>query len=244
MHQISTRFDYYIELLEYLSRTTATAERPTHLVVCTSREDFHQQITRQILRQSVSATTHIAAEPNAIPSPSEDNVHNAKFLAHPLLIPTLQLLAVSQHIRLTYCPSIPTLRAVLSATAFEKRLETAQRPCVYIVDMLALHHSTSEFTLQGLSRTLAAAVSAAHNAGADLTLVECRDVQDPSHPDRGSRLWDRQIPLLSGSVKIGLEGSRWSGRALTIKKIASRWFEFESVMRGQVEQEADMPNHS
>ena len=104
-----------------------------------------------------------------------------------------------------------------------------------VLDMLALHHGTLEFTLQGLSRTLATAVSAAHRSHSDLTVIECQDIHDPTNPNRGTRLWDAQVPLLSGSVKIRLEGSRWAGRAMTIRKIASRWFTFEKIKRAKCE---------
>ena len=51
-------------------------------------------------------------------------------------------------------------------------------------------------------------------------------MNDPTNPNRGSRLWDAQVPLLSASVKLGQDGSRWGGRATSIRRIAARWFTF------------------
>lgn len=61
----------------------------------------------------------------------------------------------------------------------------------------------------------------------DLRLVECKNFHDLDDPNRGYSLWDTQVPLLSGSVRLGGNGADWAGRAISVKMIASRWFEFE-----------------
>jgi hypothetical protein len=229
MNLVSTRHNYYIELLEELTRGTQC--KSTTLVVCLPRADFLQHIVLQVQRQSESATEE-TTEPH--PDGPEQESH-----AHPFMTPTLRLIAASRGVNLIYCPTIPVLRAWLSTHTTASALQTTADSHLIIVDALALHHGTSEFTLQGISRTLAAAVSAAHGTRSRLTLIECKDIQDPSNPDRGHRLWDQQLPLLNGSVKIGLERSRWAGQSLTIRKIASRWFSFESVQSDQERANAD-----
>lgn len=220
----STKYDYYIDLLEELTgkqRCTAT-----NVVVCLPRTDFLRQAAIQARHQSDDATER-PAEPQSA-RPQAPAGQESESLKCSFLTPTLRLLAASRAISLTYCPTIPTLRAWLSTYSARRDMQDADAPHLVIVDLLALHHGTSEFTLQGLSRTLAAAVSAAQATRSHLTLTECKDVRDPSNPDRGARLWDRELPLLSASVKIGQEGSRWVGRSVTVRKIAARWFTFES----------------
>jgi hypothetical protein len=97
-----------------------------------------------------------------------------------------------------------------------------------IFKLIQLHHSTSEFSAQGLSRTLACVVSAAARSNVThLRLVECNDLRDPSNPHGGARIWNEQVPLLSWSVRIGGEGASWAGRAISVRHIAARWFKFE-----------------
>jgi hypothetical protein len=218
MHLISTRHDYYIDLLEDLTRGPRC--EPTNLVICMSRIDFLRHLVLQVQHQSEAATEALT-EPH-----SDDNGHKSH--GHPFMTSALRLIAASRLINLVYCPTIPVLRAWLSTCTIEPGPSSADASQMIIVDAVALHHGTSEFTFQGLSRTLAATVSAAHITKSRLTLVECMDISDPSNPDRGNRLWDQQLPLLSGSVKLGLERSRWAGQSVTVRKIIARWFSFES----------------
>lgn len=222
MKFVRTNYDYHIDLLEDLTRQQPHSA-PTSIIICLSRAELITLVGAEIHRHSNIETREDDSDRQV--DPVDVASHGTHM--HGFSVPALQLLAVSQHITLIYCPTIPSLRARLSTMIGSQEHVTSASHRLVIVDLLALHHGTSEFTLQGLSRTLAAAVSAASAVSADLNLVECKDVRDPTHPGRGSRLWEHQVPLLSGSVKIGLEGSRWAGRALTIKKIASRWFQFE-----------------
>ncbi|KPI35140.1 uncharacterized protein AB675_1343 [Cyphellophora attinorum] len=225
MNVVTTKYEYYIDLLEDLTRSQQIAD--TTVIICLSRTDFLSHVAAQIHRLSTSEQPEDAGSPGDLTA----DVTESASSQHRFLVPTLQLLSVGQHMRLAYCPNIPSLRAYLSTYGSQQESTAPSRSRLIIVDLLALHHGTSEFTLQGLSRTLATAVSVASSASSDLALTECKDIRDPTHPDRGSRLWEAQVPLLSGSVRIGLEGSRWSGRALTIRKIASRWFQIEDEPR-------------
>ncbi|RMZ77651.1 hypothetical protein DV738_g4225, partial [Chaetothyriales sp. CBS 135597] len=216
MPQVTVEFDWAIELLDFLVRDTAH-RLPTTLVVCCSKEDFFAELLGQI---SVK-------EKHGSHSPERATASRAS-PASSLLTPTLGLLAASQSIKIVYCPSLPVLRAYLAkytATTdpHKHRLE--------VLDLIALHHGTSEFTLQGISRTLASLVSAACQSQADLRLFECSTIDDPANPFRGSRLWEAEVPLLSGSIKIGEEGSRWARRGISVKKVASRWFSFQERER-------------
>ncbi|ETN42125.1 uncharacterized protein HMPREF1541_04066 [Cyphellophora europaea CBS 101466] len=232
MNLVSSDWKYHIELIQDLTREHRPT--PTNLIVCISREDFLHHLALQVQHHSADATSSQAEpHPGAGKGLPESQPH-----AHHFLTPTLRLFAASKHVKLIYCPTILVLRGYLSSYNADSVPQSVPASRLIIVDLLALHHGTSEFTLQGLSRSLATAVSAAHAAGQELLLTECRDIRDQSHPDRGSRLWDRQVPLLSGSVKIGLEGSRWAGRSMTIKAIASRWFTFAGV-RAQVRTQQD-----
>jgi hypothetical protein len=223
MKAVVTDFDYATDLLEHL------VDRPachTTLIICSTREDFLEQIIPTIL----------APQPQEIPASQEslgDNEPTSKPLPHRLLIPTLQLLARSRTVKLVYCASIDTLRAYLSSyvapiVAEESASPTpSPKPLLVILDLVLLHHATSEFSVQGLMRTFAAAVGVANRNSMDLTLCECKDIHDPTNPNRGPRIWDTDVQLLRGSVRLGSEGSSFAGRMVSVRRIAGRWFSFE-----------------
>ena len=107
---------------------------------------------------------------------------------------------------------------------------------------MSLHHGTSEFSVQGLSRSLSLAVSAAAARSAtQLRLAECADVHDPSNPAMGFRVWDSQVPLLSGSVRLSGEGGNWAGRSISVRRVVARWFIFEERKRREEEHEVEKP---
>lgn len=134
--------------------------------------------------------------------------------------------------RLIFCPTLEHLRAYVSVIRVPSPLISDElnynRPLLTVVDLLALHVRTSEFSAQGLSRTLAAAVEAAARKGLDLLLCECRNALDSAAPS-GQRLWYEHVPILNGSVRMGGEDSIWRGRGVTVKRVAERWFEFDET---------------
>lgn len=162
------------------------------------------------------------------------------------LSPILNLLGASQSIKLVFCPTIPSLRAYfasidedgLAAASTSASTDpgpslsspsSSRRPCqIIVLNLLAQHHGSSEFTLQGLSQTMATIVSAGARTKQAVRLVECKDANDPSNAHLGSTLWDVEVPLLSVSIKIGEGGARWGRRTVSVKKIAGRWFRVET----------------
>lgn len=188
----------------------------THLVVCGSRTEFLVQLSAAIRSQR--------ADSNAPPR-------------HDLLTKTIGLLANSSKIQLTFCPSLESLRAYLAILRSTGRLtleaETQPRGqrLLAILDMVALHATTTEFSSQGLSRTFAATVETSSRIGTHLVLYECTNAVNPTSPDWGGRLWEKQVPLLNRSVRIrGGEGN-WGGHGVSVKQVAQRWFDFDEERR-------------
>lgn len=231
MQRISTEHVYILGLLEQL--VNRKEHESTILIICWSRKDFFTQLFQQPLQRNDGF--------HAVPSSqqSEETTSDGGLSGrHLFLTPSLQLLASSRSVKLAFCPSVPTLRAYLSAfltNNVSDPLPQQASPRLLVLDLLALHHGTSEFTLQGLSRSFASAVSAAHRTHLSLTLLECKDINDPSNPARGPSLWNAQVPLLSGSVKIAQEGVRWAGRSISIRSIAARWFTFEDNTQSETD---------
>ena len=182
----------------------------TRLIVCGTRTEFLVQLAAAIQSQR--------ADSSVIPR-------------HDLLTQTIGLLANSSRIQLTFCSSLESLRAYLAALGSTGKDQPGKQQLLAILDMVALHGTTTEFSAQGLSRTFAAAVETASRVGLDLMLCECSNSMIPTSDDWGGRLWDTRVPLLNGSVRIRGEEGSWGGRGVSIKQIAQRWFDFDEEIR-------------
>ncbi|KAF2188115.1 hypothetical protein K469DRAFT_724711 [Zopfia rhizophila CBS 207.26] len=209
-------------LLQHILRTQSSAA-PTTLLVCSSREAFLQSSSENQSLQS-------------------------------LLTPTLHNLFTAQNIKIVFCASLQILLAYLSAYK-GSGFESGRQEKLVLVNPLSLHGLTPAFSAQGLSRTFAAAVDTALRVGARLVVVECvgmrrgvplddeevdaimRDVEkgedggEMRHEVDGDP-WEQEVPILNVSVRRFGSGNgerAWAGRAVKVKRIASRWFRFQKI---------------
>ncbi|OGM39324.1 hypothetical protein ABOM_011998 [Aspergillus bombycis] len=198
--------NWVTDLVQYILDHDASR---TVLIICSTRDTFLKQLL---------AITHAHLSKTAE--------------SHPILTKTIGLLSESNRIKLVYCPTLENLRAYLSVLPSSDDLmqgpvaeePKTQKPLMAILDLVALHLQTSEFSAQGLSRTFATAVEAASREGMDLVLCECQDASTQNDDERGEILWYTNVPLLNSSVRRG--GSAWLGRSVPVNRVAQRWFEF------------------
>lgn len=179
----------------------------TTILVCSTREHFLEQLVAAIL------------------SPAEGNAASE---GPQFLTKTIGLLSQSSKIKLVFCPSLENLRAYISVLSMAStKPQSNRRPLLGVLNPLALHRSTSEFSAQGLSRTLAAAVEVTARQGVNLVLCECLDAMDGEREP----LWSVQVPLLNQTARIGADESTGRGGNVTVKRVVQRWFEFEEDNR-------------
>ncbi|KAL2000209.1 hypothetical protein VTN02DRAFT_3407 [Thermoascus thermophilus] len=218
--------DLVSDFLRYLLANRAST---TRLIVCGTRDSFLEQLCACVHSRPSSARVPSPACDEDPPHRPPERVEHAEH-RDPLLTRTIGLLANSRKVRLEFCPTLEHLRAYLAVlrVSGDQQNQTHHygRPLLAILDLVALHCATSEFSAQGLSRTLAVAVEAAAREKMDLVLCECKDAIDPQNGERGERLWHLQVPLLSGSIRTGEEGAG-SGPSVPVKRIAQRWFHFD-----------------
>lgn len=204
---------YFCNLITDLLHNILTdASQTTILIVCSTRDHFLKQLY---------TATHSPTDETA---PSEPSC---------LLTKAIGLLSKSSQVKLIFCPTLEHLRAYIAVlrapgTSASDELNS-NRPLLAVVDLLALHVPTSEFSAQGLSRTFAAAVEVTARQGMDLVLCECRNALDPSSTECGERLWYEHVPILNGSVRMGGDDGIWRARGVVVKRVAERWFEFEET---------------
>ncbi|KAF7596340.1 hypothetical protein BBP40_002084 [Aspergillus hancockii] len=181
----------------------------TILIVCSTRDAFLEQLF-------ITTRAH----------PSETTEGRQS------ITKAIGLLSKSSRIKVVYCPTLENLRAYLSVFPFADSMQDAvteqhetRRPLIAILDMVALHKGTLEFSAQGLSRTFASAVEAASRGQKDIVLCECQDAANPAGDQRGEVLWYTDVPLLNSSVRRA--ENTWLGRSVPVNRVAQRWFEFD-----------------
>lgn len=224
---IAVLSSYRIKLIDYILKAPTA---PTTLVICASRESFLQHLLADVQRASFFS--------------SRLDENNDTTTLHQLLIPTIHLLTTTRSIRLAFTPSLPHLRAYLAS--FESTAETYTHlassqnrsscsPVLVILGLVALHHSTSEYSAQGLSRSIAIAVEAANSTNMKLILAELRKENRNENPIGDTEVltetrhdpWKEQVPLLNGSTGFGNTERVWAGRTISIGRVIGRWCKFE-----------------
>ncbi|PGH26941.1 hypothetical protein AJ80_01323 [Polytolypa hystricis UAMH7299] len=214
---------HYVDLVtDFLEHSMRDNASTITLVVCTTRDDFVQQIYASIELQSTDA--------------SNDDIHGTQSTTtHSLLANTIGSIVSSNRIKLAFCPSLEHLRAYLSvfrgytggppfSAAKEGRYQG--QPVLTILNIVALHYHTGELSAQGLSRTLALAVEVAAREMVKLGVCECAALRE-GEAASGSSVWDADIPLLNSSIDTSTEENRSRPtRTVKVKQVAQRWFDF------------------
>lgn len=208
-----TRSIHFCDLAtDFLHQILYNDVRSTILIVCSTRDRFLEQLYAAVRTQQ--------GEPGR----------------HPLLAKSIGMLSKSSRVKLAFCPTLEHLRAYISVLQVDRETDSdrmqGKRPLLAVLDLLALHIPTLEFSAQGLSRTLSMTVEVAAHEGMDLVLCECKNTMDPTSNDSGERLWYEHVPILNGSVRVGGEESGWRARGVPVKRVAERWFEFDESSRG------------
>ena len=228
------------DLIEYVLDRHA---QPSTLVVCSTKQAFldHLQVS-------------FAEVETKRPGEEETRLERQKRLWS---IPTLRLLTSSRTVKLVFCAELPQLRAYLAAYSHHllgqeepempPLLSHARFPrfrMLVILNLIALHRPTSSFSAQGITRTLAVAVEAAHQSDSRLILAECPmettkvpsdepamfdETSDPSAPSV-EKSWDEEVSILNVTTKSFGAGERgWVGRTVKVRAIAGRWCEFQKM---------------
>ncbi|KAL1971444.1 hypothetical protein VTN31DRAFT_2065 [Thermomyces dupontii] len=195
--------------------------RSTTLIVCSTRAQFLQRlISASRVSRSAEHNQHPAAEDAEREAAATDT--GASFL----LDTSIAVLAQAREIRLAFCPTVDHLRAYL--LAYNSRhvspvQEDEERPLLAVLDAIAVHQPTSEFTAQGLSRTIAMMVEVAARANSDFLLYESTDVAGSVNPGRSRLPWDMQVPLLNITARSGHRSTQQSNQEVPVRRIIQRW---------------------
>lgn len=237
-----------VRLAEFIQHVLNNGPQPATLVVCATKERF----TEQLLAACVD--THPTAFDEAQRPSDGDTAETAPAApeTHGLLkSPSLLRLADSRKVKLVFCHDFTHLRAYLSTLAIPKsRVKPAthvqesseKSSLLAILNPIDIHRFTTSFSAQGLNRTFALAVEAAHATRKHLVMVEPPEFQhreaeqavegyelesDAVPATSSASLWDEEVSILNVTTKsFGAGGRGWVGRTVTMKRIAERWCVF------------------
>lgn len=206
---------WVVDLVDSILNNTS---RPAILIVCSTRTRFLEQLSAGLSARTREAQTETSSEDGL-------QVNNQ----HPLLTKTIGVLANSSRVHLVFCPTLEHFRAYLSSLRLPNQSTHQNVPAdgtkanIVVLDLVALHYMSSEFSAQGLSRTLALTIEATARNASSIQLCECEDAVVLQNPNRGHRLWDLHLPILSGPSR-----PQDGGRQLSARNVAQRWFRFEN----------------
>ncbi|KAJ4301742.1 hypothetical protein N0V90_003835 [Kalmusia sp. IMI 367209] len=207
--------------------TGQSATVPTTLIVCSGRDTFLQDLVGAYQLQESHAREKILQ----------------------LAAPTLHNLFTARHVKITFCASVQTLLACLTARnrAVSEEAGASEREAserIVLVNPLSLHAATSSFSAQGLSRTFAAAVETSLRLHATLMVAECQgEWMQPTDEAEGEEEalekeprasteedpWEQEVSILNVSAKKFGGDRAWAGRTVKVKRIAARWFRFRRL---------------
>lgn len=209
---------------EFIDHILYRHEHPSSVVVCSSREAFLDRLSSSLHTEAADSSTHIEEMEES---------------SHPLLIPTIHQLATSKTVSMAFASSLPHLRAYLASyvpprnplddsTVLAKPGQ--QSPLLAVYGLINLHRATTEYSVQGLSRSLAIAVETAETWSMRLLLIEDAVDWGPSslesEPEAAGITaidpWKERIPLLNSSV-LSSDDRLWTGRTVEVRAVIARW---------------------
>lgn len=211
---------------------------PTTLIICSTKSDFMQSLTRDMQHQDKSSQNDEASTQQQHPDGPNTQEKLDTRIPPTFLSSPLYQVAISRHIRTAYIPTVTHLRAYLSVMSADDSGVTPppssfaatvhKAPHLIIYGAIDLHRDTSEWSAQGLSNTAATLVETGHRMGWQVVMIE------PRKPEHGmasyQELLEDTLPMLSGGARrMGLDSDEggWVGRTVVVGKVLSRWFRFQ-----------------
>ena len=223
---VALRFASSLHFLKFLLQDRHEIK---HAVLCSSRESFVQELIELIN----------ALDPNGIQRFEQEHLMS---LLRYLITPNLNNIALIRNVSVVFTPTLAQLRAYLSSgrlnfispcNAMRTGFSTIQpsQSLIAIYGSLNLHYGISEFSAQGLSRTMSLTVEATRLAGAGLLMAECdRTAEQNAGEDSTTPFTDTlispfamRVPVLNRITGHGRDERFWAGKIVQVGRIWARW---------------------
>ncbi|KAH0613313.1 uncharacterized protein H6S33_009693 [Morchella sextelata] len=176
------------------------------------------QSSQAVSRNSMITSPTAKRLPIPTKSPQSQQSEEEEYTTYPT--PTLDILSAAEHIELLYLRDLKTLRTFLTLLQYSPTSldldPTSNQPLLAIWGLIGAHHTTGEFSGEGIANTLSLAVDAAAESGRFLVLGEGYVQEDVGG---GEVSWmEAEVPVLRGGV-----GGR---RTVVVKGVLGRWCRF------------------
>ncbi|KAH9807822.1 hypothetical protein Tdes44962_MAKER06338 [Teratosphaeria destructans] len=247
-----------ITLTGFVQRVLDEHEEPSTIIVCGAKDDFLEQLRVESTADAPqpeqdTASTQADLDDDISPQLKTSSSKRSRNL------PTLRQLFTSRTVKLAFCPDITHLRAYLATYAMPQQVSPevagAQtdrgKRILAILNLIHIHRPTSAYSAQGLNRSFATAVEAAHHSGSHLLIAECATSSSSNDADiyqtlesygpvdeaevevpAPASVWDAEVSILNVTTKSFGVGERgWVGRTVKLRTIAQRWCKFEDCRR-------------
>ncbi|KAM0145038.1 hypothetical protein ACHAP3_000160 [Botrytis cinerea] len=203
---------------------------PTTILICKSRAAF----ISSLLADVTSSTPPLPPSPVDTPSSPANPTTGAaqsQTPSHSLLIKSLRQISISRHISLIYIPTISHLRAHLSVLSAETASKIGappdrkwdkvgmERAMIVVYGLIELHRDTSEWSAQGLGRSLSGLVESSVRGKRVVVCLEERErkternglieVDVDGDEDIGGQINDRNG--LDSDGDMGRDNRAWKG---------------------------------
>lgn len=236
---------------EFIQHVLNNNAQSATLVVCATRERFTEQLLAACAHKHPTAIDEAQRPSDGDSTETEPAAPETHDLLKP---PSLLQLANSRKVGLVFCHDLTHLRAYLATLTVPKprlaglgsathvKESSDQPPLLAILNPIGIHRFTTSFSAQGLNRTFALAVEAAHITQRHLVMVDFPECQhrEAEQAVEGYELefdiepatssvnpWNEEVSILNVTTKsFGAGGRGWVGRTVTVRKIAERWCAF------------------
>ncbi|KAF8541500.1 hypothetical protein BDD12DRAFT_829060 [Trichophaea hybrida] len=132
---------------------------------------------------------------------------------------SLQMIAAATNVQIVFAPSLLHLRGFLSTIPPHPRNDEI----LAVWGLVMAHRETSQFSVQGLGRTVASLVDAGIRSGRTVVIGDCGAVEKYGE---FKMWWEDSVPLLNTSAKVGSLSGTVIGKTVPVSKILGRWFHF------------------
>lgn len=218
------------------------SDYPTAILICKPRAAFLSSLLADISSNTSPPPASSNDIPSSPPNPTTTSAQS-QTPSHPLLLKTLHQISLSRHISLIYIPTTSHLRAYLSvlSTNTPSKVKAPpdgkwdkagrKRAMIVVYGLVELHRGTSEWSAQGLSRSLAALVEM---SGRERSVIVCLEEREREFGRSGAMDVDDEDEDGSGGENNDGGGVRSDETVRRKERLLMGWDEKVPMLNGSV----------
>ncbi|KAF8465549.1 hypothetical protein BDZ91DRAFT_229697 [Kalaharituber pfeilii] len=192
-------FLHYILSLVQPSEHDGDCKEQSLLVICSTRSSFLHTLTH-----------------------ADGASENSNTLLGSLVSTPLHILAAATRLKIVFTPTVQHLRVYLASLPSCSSSSSSSKAPIRMLAIWGLveaHSGTTEFSAQGISRTVASAVAAGVKGRMWVVVGGAQDSNE-----LGGTSMDVQVPVLNSTVQLNDTVAVVARRKVNVRDIFARWF--------------------